>query len=163
MCRSYVRSVIVESVSVAEIQSPCRSAFEPPDDAKILVVDDDLTNSLILCGLLRTRGYRTCSVSDGYKALAMMSAYRFRAVFIDIRMPGIDGFETIRRMRELDLPHQPAAARVVGVSASVEKSVLAKAEGFDAFLTKPVYGQELSAVLAMLNGLEPARTCGGNL
>ncbi|MEQ9489816.1 MAG: response regulator [Alphaproteobacteria bacterium] len=152
----------MEPGSSAEIHSPCRPVFEPPDDAKILVVDDDTTNSLILCGLLRTRGYRTCSVSNGYKALAMMSAYRFWAVFIDIRMPGIDGFETIRRMRELDLPHQPAATRVVGVSASVEKSVLAKAEGFDAFLPKPVYGQDLSAVLALLNRLEPSRTRSGH-
>lgn len=148
----------MEPVSVTEFQPPCRTGFEPPDDAKILVVDDDPTNSLILCGLLRTRGYRTCSASDGYKALAMMSDYRFWAIFIDIRMPGIDGFETIKRMRELDLPHQPAAARVVGVSASVERSVLAKAEGFDAFLPKPVHGQDLSAVLALLNALEPSQT-----
>ncbi len=113
----------------------------------MLIVDDDPTNNLILSGLLHARGYKTRSAADGFQALRMMQDDRYWAIFMDIQMPGIDGFETIRRMRELDLPHKPASAKVVGVSASVEKSVLARAEGFDAFLSKPIFGQDLSAVL----------------
>lgn len=116
----------------------------------VLIVDDDSTNRLILGGLLQTHGYRTFSASGGLKALQLMASQRFWTVFIDIRMPDIDGFETIRRMRRMNNSHQSAATRVVGVSASLEKAIQAKAEGFDAFLPKPVHGKDLSAVLEQL-------------
>ena len=116
----------------------------------VLVVDDDPTNRLVLCGMLQSRGYRTETATGGAQALAMMESNLYQTVFIDIRMPGIDGFETIRRMRRLNAPHRPAAALVVAVSASVEKAAQAKAEGFDAFLAKPVKSVELSLVLNRL-------------
>lgn len=118
--------------------------------AAVLIVDDDATNRLILGGLLQSHGYRTFTAPGGLQALRLMSKQRFWAVFVDIRMPDIDGFETVRRMRRLNLPHNPAAARVIGVSASIEKEAQAKAEGFDAFLPKPVQGADLSNILNKL-------------
>lgn len=127
-----------------------RPNLEQHPHAAVLVVDDDSTNRLILGGLLQTHGYRTFSASNGLQALRLMASQRFWTIFIDIRMPDIDGFETIRRMRRMNNPQQSAATRVVGVSASVEKALQAKAEGFDAFLPKPVHGKDLSAVLERL-------------
>ena len=134
----------------AKGQEETVSEADPFPHSAVLIVDDDATNRLILGGLLQSHGYRTFSASDGFQALRLMASQKFWTVFVDIRMPGIDGFETIRRMRRLNLPHNPASARVVGVSASLEKEIQAKAEGFDAFLPKPVHGADLSTVLETL-------------
>jgi PAS domain S-box-containing protein len=70
------------------------------DDAAILLVDDDPKTLELLEETLRSAGYETQSVQTGARALEVLSSKLVSAVLLDLLMPGMDGFEVIRHVRE---------------------------------------------------------------
>jgi PAS domain S-box-containing protein len=70
------------------------------DDSEILLVDDDPRTLEMLEESLRSAGYQTQSVQSGARALEVLSSKLVSAVLLDLLMPGMDGFEVIRHMRE---------------------------------------------------------------
>ena len=70
------------------------------DDAAILLVDDDPKTLELLEETLRSAGYETQSVQSGARALEVLSSKLVSAVLLDLLMPGMDGFEVIRHIRE---------------------------------------------------------------
>jgi PAS domain S-box-containing protein len=70
------------------------------DDAAILLVDDDPKTLELLEETLRSAGYETQSVRSGARALEVLSSKLVSAVVLDLLMPGMDGFEVIRHVRE---------------------------------------------------------------
>ena len=67
------------------------------DDSEILLVDDDAKTLEMLEETLRSAGYETQSVQSGARALEVLSSKIVSAVLLDLQMPGMDGFEFIRR------------------------------------------------------------------
>ena len=68
-----------------------------------LLVDDDMRNTFALSRALREKGLKVLMASDGFKALDQLSANpQISIVLMDIMMPGMDGYETIRRIRAMD-------------------------------------------------------------
>jgi adenylate cyclase len=117
-------------------------------DARILVVDDEPANVRLLEAILTPRGYDVPTASSGEEALAMIAEAPPDLVLLDIVMPGLDGYEVCRRIREqTDTAYLP----VVMVTASGdEQKVMALEAGADDFLTKPVNQSELLARVASL-------------
>jgi len=70
------------------------------DDESILIVDDDPATLELLEETLRSAGYETQSVQSGPRALEVLSSKPVSAVFLDLLMPGMDGFEVIRHVRQ---------------------------------------------------------------
>jgi DNA-binding response OmpR family regulator/DNA-binding CsgD family transcriptional regulator len=68
----------------------------------VLVVDDDPDAVEILCKGLTASGMQIVTARSGEQALACLAEDRVQAVLLDVLMPGMDGFETCRRMREMD-------------------------------------------------------------
>jgi DNA-binding NtrC family response regulator len=69
---------------------------------KILVVDDEENIRALYKEELTEMGYDVITVHDGIQALAAMDATRFDLVTLDMRMEGMDGIETLRKMKEKD-------------------------------------------------------------
>ncbi len=115
---------------------------------KVLVVDDQPPNVRLLEAILSPRGYDVLTASSGEQALEVIDAEDIDLVLLDILMPGIDGYEVCRRIREqVDTAYLP----VVMVTASGdEQKVKALEAGADDFLTKPVNKNELLARVASL-------------
>jgi CheY-like chemotaxis protein len=67
--------------------------------ATVLVVDDDRQGNEILCRLLRLEGHEPRSALNGEAALAALETERPNVVILDVMMPGIDGLETLSRIR----------------------------------------------------------------
>src|SRR5687767_7633066 len=65
----------------------------------VLIVDDDVGMSSLLAKLLKLSGYRAEAVASGEAAIAYLSANRPDAVILDIMMPGMSGFDVLRRLR----------------------------------------------------------------
>jgi PAS domain S-box-containing protein len=112
----------------------------PKRRLKVLVVDDNAHAREIMMQMLREMSCETEAVNSGYAALRSLeqSAEGFDLVVLDWRMPDMDGFETVRRIRShLRLPKAP---RIFMVTAYGREEVMyeAKRMGLDAFLVKPV-------------------------
>jgi len=103
---------------------------------RILSVDDLRDAAESLAQLLMVMGHRAMAVTDPGKVEAMVEAFRPHIVFLDIGMPGIDGWEIARRLRER---FQPEVLRLVAMTAhgSADAHVQSRRAGFDAHLTKP--------------------------
>lgn len=105
--------------------------------ARVLVVDDDPVNADLLGYLLRAYGHDAVLTLGGDEALQEAAARVPDVVLCDIQMPGVDGFEVLRRMRgDARFDH----TQIVGVTALAMVGDREKilAAGFDGYLTKPI-------------------------
>ncbi len=111
---------------------------------KVLVVDDDRMNIRILGGILRAEGYQLSEASSGEAALAAYGAVEPHLVLLDVMMPGIDGFETCRRLKAA---HGEKCAPVIFITAKNESDDVV--EGLEAggvdYLPKPFKPKEVLA------------------
>ncbi len=118
----------------------------------ILVVDDLRNMRLTLGGILEDEGYSVTMVEDGYQAIEAVRNRRFDAIFIDIKMPGIDGVQTFREIKKID----PDVAAVMMTAYSVEELVKeALEEGAHAIIYKPF---DISMVIGIIEELLTTKT-----
>jgi two-component system CheB/CheR fusion protein len=126
---------------------PPRAA--PPAGAplRMLVVEDnpDAAESLLM--LLALKGHRVTAVPDGLAALAAARAERPDVLLVDIGLPGIDGYEVARRIREDPDSGDPLLVALTGYGRDEDRR-RALAAGFDQLLVKPVDLGRLDAVIA---------------
>ena len=113
------------------------------DDATVLVVDDLPQNVRLMEAVLSPHGFTVLAASSGEAALEVLAQQLPDIVLLDIMMPGMDGYETCRRIRQ-----EPATSfvPVVMVTASGDaEKVRAIEAGADDFITKPLDRAELLA------------------
>jgi CheY-like chemotaxis protein len=111
-------------------------AVAPANGPRVLVVDDDALIRDALRLLLEEMGARVTEAADGREALEHLDADGFDLVLCDLRMPEVDGFAVIRRIRgDLRWRHLPVVAvSAVGPGAGPDRI---REAGFDAQLHKP--------------------------
>jgi PAS domain S-box-containing protein len=116
---------------------------------RILVVDDNVDAAATLEMLLKSLGHETCVVHDGVGALQMADEFHPDIVLLDLGMPGLDGYETARRLRALK---EERSFRIIAITGWGQESDRQKTReaGFDLHLTKPVEVEDL--VRAVSNG-----------
>lgn len=112
--------------------------------ARIAVVDDEADLAGILANRLRRAGYEVSQAGDGLAALELIGRERPDLVLLDVRMPRLDGIETLRRLR-----HDGATARVpvIVMTANAEAADRARAleAGANECLAKPFETAEMLA------------------
>jgi PAS domain S-box-containing protein len=122
---------------------PCDRRAQMP----LLVVEDNLVNQKVLLGMLGKLGYRADVASDGYEALDALQRIAYPLVLMDSQMPGLDGFATTARLRQL--PGAAGRTVIVAVTAHAMTGERERclAAGMDDYLSKPVSLDRLSSVL----------------
>lgn len=119
----------------------------------VLVVDDEPTISEIVSRYLEREGYEAHTADDGHQALAAVDRLHPDLVVLDLMMPGIDGLEVLRRLRE----HPGHGAAVILLTAKGEESdrIIGLRLGADDYVVKPFSPAELMArVDAVLRRLD---------
>jgi DNA-binding response OmpR family regulator len=124
---------------------------------KILVVDDDLELRGLIGFALRQAGYLVIEAHDGLRALASFDQELPDLVVLDLNLPGLDGFEVCRRVRE----RSPAPILILSVRDGEEDEVKSLDSGADDYLTKPFSLRSLLAHVRALLRRGVARRSGG--
>ena len=106
-------------------------------NARLLIVDDNLDNRAILRRRFAAHGFETVEAEDGTIALDLIGSQEFDVVLLDIMMPGIDGFEVLKRIRA---KHSSDALPVIMVTAKAFSKDVVEALGLGAndYIVKPV-------------------------
>ena len=127
---------------------------------RILVVDDLAEAREPLLSMLASLGLEAQAVDSGQGAIEVIVAEDkagrpFEVVLVDWRMPGLDGFDTARRLAEIDLRKRPALILVSAASSAMSQAELAAA-GFLGFLAKPVTSSSLyDSIVGILQATQP--------
>jgi two-component system sensor histidine kinase BarA len=102
-----------------------------------------------MVALLEQRGAATTVASNGLEALSKLEQQDYDLVFMDVEMPGLDGIEVTKRIRDKETGVAAGRTRIVGLSAHAfqEDRKLAIQAGMDDYLTKPVNITDLDRVL----------------
>lgn len=119
-------------------------AHLPLAGRKILIVDDDRLNIRILGGILKGEGYVVAEATSGEQALANYVTFQPSLVLLDVVMPGIDGFETCRRLKR---EHGDKCAPVIFITAKNEADDIVQGLGVGGadYLPKPFQPKEVVA------------------
>ncbi|GAB4356163.1 MAG: hypothetical protein OHK0021_00460 [Bryobacter sp.] len=113
-----------------------------PKTATILVVDDNDAARKVAQAFLRRGGYRAELATDGEKALALARLQKFDLVLMDLQMPGMDGFMTTERLREIP-GYEQTPVIALTANAGEEYRKLCREKGLAGFLPKPVESELL--------------------
>lgn len=116
--------------------------------ADILVVDDNETNLKVTCGLLRKYGIVADVADNGYKAIDRVLRKPYDLIFMDYMMPGMDGVETMQRIKEMSEGQYtdiPVVALTANAISGVREQMIQA--GFQDYLSKPIDIVKLEAVL----------------
>jgi CheY-like chemotaxis protein len=116
---------------------------------RILVVDDNVDAAESLAMFLELAGHRTRTAHSGPAALALAVDFRPEVAFLDIGLPGMNGYEVAAQLRRQLSPAPAVLVAVTGWGTAEDKH-RATAAGFDLHLTKPVDLSSIETVLAHL-------------
>jgi two-component system, sensor histidine kinase len=120
---------------------------------RVLSVEDNPFGRVVLNTILNELGHQAEFIGRGEAAIERIEQGAFDAVLMDMVLPGINGIEAIRRIRDLAPPHGHIA--IIGVSGRGDDEAASRAAGADAFLLKPVSPRALATAL-----LEATRRAG---
>lgn len=142
-----------DSVKAASIRS--KVTFNALNGS-VLLVEDNATNQLVAVKTMEMWNIDVDVASDGYEALKKLNVSTYDLVLMDIQMPGIDGFETTRRIRT-ECPEPQRSTPIFAMTASVlyDPEARAMKGGMNGYISKPFELEDLYMKIAPYLGIGP--------
>ena len=126
-------------------------------DELILIVEDNDKNRKLVRDVLTFKGYEVIETETGEEGVELARERSPRLVLMDIRLPGIDGVEALRRLRAEETTRGiPVMAMTASVMSDDRQKIMAA--GFDAYQSKPINVTEFVAAVAQLLASPPRRS-----
>jgi len=142
----------VGSAAALSAKSAGNHAHPPAgaEELAILVVDDAAPNRYLAATILRGAGYAVDSVSSGAEAMQSIAAKTYHAILLDVHMPGMDGLETARAVRQYEANHRRGRTPIVGLTADTmpETGTRLRCSAIDVVLYKPASEEAILAAVA---------------
>jgi CheY-like chemotaxis protein len=125
--------------------------LETPLAIRVLVVDDDPAACELMHEILTSADMKCVAMTDSRKAASLLTQERFDSIFLDERMPGLDGLELARRVRAGGVNR---STPIVMITGEDDRSLLARAfkEGVNFFLFKPVDRYRILRLIRVTEG-----------
>ncbi len=132
-----------------ETRSPDPAPTIPVRPLRILLAEDNVFNQRLAVGLLEREGHTIVVTGDGNAAIAALERETFDVVLMDVQMPGLDGLEATRLIRQRESGGGPRTP-IVAMTAYAMKGDRERCldAGMDAYVTKPIRARDLYAALA---------------
>jgi CheY-like chemotaxis protein len=149
--------VIKEAASVSRRRQP---HSKPLAALRVLCVEDNPYGRIVHSAVLRELGHQADFVGSGEAAVLTIAVSKYDVVLMDIALPGIDGIETVRRIRAL--PQPAGVIPIIGVSGrnDARDATAAVAAGMNAYLRKPASPAELDQALRKVAKIKRAGSNG---
>ena len=156
-----LRSIFKKTTPKPPLRAPAGLTPQPPlerrrrsrQDAqrgtRVLIIDDSPTIVAALRKMLRSAGYLTLEALEAEKGIVLARTERPDLIFLDIVLPGMDGFAALRHMRRDPLTHQIPVIMISGNELAVEQ-FYANRIGADSFMKKPFSRIEVFARIERL-------------
>lgn len=138
-----------KSPASKSIQEEAAPKGRPLDHLKILLVEDNQVNRTIALGFIHQWNSNVEVADDGEKAVEAVRRTRFDVILMDRELPGIDGCETARRIREFEKNRGWQPSLIIAMTAHQADEIRKECfeAGMNAFLSKPVNGPQLHAAI----------------
>lgn len=144
-----------EDVETPPLQQGGETSHAPkPGAIRILLAEDNAINALLTRTLLEADGHTVETVEDGLLAVEAMKTQNYDMIFMDMRMPNMDGLEATRKIRSL--PNVSKDLPIVALTANAfdDDRNACFDSGMNDFMTKPVSAEELSEMVVRWTGAE---------
>lgn len=146
--------------ALSDLVTPRRARSEPEETLssrapRVLCVDDNPANLLLIQTLLEDMGAKVLAVDNGYAALNAIQSEPFDLVMMDVQMPGMDGRQSTEAIRQWESERHGTPLPIVALTAHAmanEKRALLQS-GMDDYLTKPISERQLAQVVLKWTGL----------
>lgn len=120
-------------------------------DWRVLAVDDEPDNLNLIADVLEFNHATVCAAQNGEQGLSMVGEFRPTVILLDLAMPGVDGWEMHRRLRQRpDINHVPIIALTALAMPDDAERVMSA--GFDGYITKPFRFADLFEQLEAIVG-----------
>jgi DNA-binding response OmpR family regulator len=113
---------------------------------RFLIVDDQQSIAALVARLITKAGHESCLAADGFTAINLAAELPPEVVLLDIQMPGIDGYQTAKRLRDRHGKQFP----IFAVTAAPVDLLLAEQSGFDGVFTKPFSVEKLNTIISQV-------------
>ncbi|MEO8358573.1 MAG: ATP-binding protein [Vicinamibacteria bacterium] len=166
-------SVFTVTMPLAASAAPEASTDSHPKDTvagsdeklRVLVVDDNLDAANMLAMLVGMHGHSTEIAHSGPEALSKLNSFPAQVIFLDIGLPGLNGYEVAQRIRGLEASQKHARAKLIALTGwgSDEDKKRSREAGFDMHMTKPLDAEKIEALLnGFVSQLSPVTTQTGS-
>jgi two-component system cell cycle response regulator DivK len=132
--------------------SPKSSEIKPQSDSLVLVVDDSIDNLTAISLHLQQSGFQVVTATNGEEAVRVAALTKPDIIIMDLAMPGVDGLESTRLIRQNETLHDIPVIALTAFSTEGFRRA-AHDTGFDGYLTKPVDFTRLQDLIGRLIGL----------
>ena len=155
---------IAEAAAVASPQNRGKVIGLAPGQPayRMLVADDNLGNRLLLSHLLLAKGFETQQASNGREAIEVWQDWSPHLIWMDLRMPEMDGYEATRQIREMEQRKGGAgesgsrgeSTKIIALTASAFEKQITPDSGFDDYVLKPFQTEKIWQKLVQHLGVE---------
>ena len=146
----YVRSAAGETIGEMKKESVIKErqavGYKCPD-AKVLVIDDSKTNLIVAKALLRDTMAEVTTGISGAECLDLVLRNYYDVIFLDYRMPEMDGVETLHKMQKMGTMCDTSPVIMLTANAANDARDYYLREGFSDFLSKPITEQAITGML----------------
>jgi CheY-like chemotaxis protein len=141
-------AIVAINPTGSPVPPPAKSVTPVPPALRVLVVEDNATNQMVLLAMLKRLGQTVEVVGDGAKAVEAVRAKDYDLVLMDVQMPDMDGYEATRRIRALD-EARASSLPIVALTANVVPGheALSLEAGMNDHVAKPLTLARLTDLL----------------
>ncbi|MGV6827514.1 MAG: ATP-binding protein [bacterium] len=132
---------------------------------QVLLVEDNLVNQKVAQTLVSKLGYEVDTANDGFEGVAAANQRHYQFILMDCQMPGMDGFEATRKIRQQEQDNDRHPVPIIAITANAMEGDRERCleAGMDDYLAKPIKKDELAQKLQYWQQQRPAEAGGQNM
>ncbi|MYM62570.1 response regulator [Pseudomaricurvus sp. HS19] len=154
LSHDHLYQVLRDALHLPAGDSPLERVIDK--SARVMVVDDNPANLQLVCTFLQAMGVQAVGAKSGMDALELLKHQKVDLIFMDVQMPGMDGLEASRRIRQAEPENQRIPIIALTAHDMGQQMAELRHAGMDDYTTKPISEQQLAHFIQHWLGKAPS-------